>query len=252
MKMVVIGGTGLVGSKVLNALTDLGHHAVAAAPSTGVDTVTGRGLPDVLTGAAVVVDVSNSPCLDETAATEFFRRSTTNLLAAEIDAGVGHHVVLSVVGTDRLARQSGYFRAKLLQEELVGGGPTPHSIVRATQFFEFLASIADSATVDGTVRLPGTLIQPIASADVARAVAIAATNEPTNAITEVGGPRQFRLPELIHTALTAHGDARRVVADPDTRFWGSDVEERTLVPGEGATVFDVRFEDWIIETAAKA
>ena len=194
MRIVVIGGTGLVGSKVLNALTDHGHHAVAAAPSTGVDTVTGRGLPDVLTGAAVVVDVSNSPSLDETAATEFFRRSTTNLLAAEVDAGVGHHVVLSVVGTDRLARQSGYFRAKLLQEELVGGGPTPH-LDRSRHAVLRVPGEHRRLRDGGRHRAAaGTLIQPMASADVARAVAIAATNDPTNANSEVGGPGSSGFP----------------------------------------------------------
>src|SRR6478735_28673 len=173
MKIVVIGGTGLVGSKVVHALTEQGHDAVAAAPSTGVNTLTGEGLPEVLAGASVVVDVSNSPTLDD-AAMEFFRTATTNLLTAEAEAGVAHHVALSVVGTDRLAPQSGYFRAKLAQEKLLGAGPIPYSIVHATQFFEFLPTIADSATVDDIVRLPSALIQPMASADVAEAVAIAA------------------------------------------------------------------------------
>jgi uncharacterized protein YbjT (DUF2867 family) len=252
MRIVVIGGTGLVGSKLVHDLTEHGHDAVAAAPSTGVNTVTREGLSDVLTGASVVVDVSNSPSFEEAAATEFFNTATTNLLTAEAEAGVGHHVALSVVGTDRLAPQSGYFRAKLAQEKLIGAGPIPYTIVHATQFFEFLKTIADSATVDDTVRLPSRLIQPMASADVAEAVAIAAVGNPVNGITEVGGPEQFRLPELIQTALTARGDARQVVADPAARYWGVDIEERTLVPGDGATLFDIRFEDWILETAAKA
>jgi uncharacterized protein YbjT (DUF2867 family) len=251
MRIVVIGGTGLVGSKVVAGLTEQGHQAVAAAPSNGVDTVTGAGLRDALTGAAVVIDVSNSPSFDEAPATEFFRTATTNLLAAEAEAGVVHHVALSVVGTEQLAVQSGYFRAKLLQEKLVAAGPIPYSIVHATQFFEFLRTIADSATVDGTVRLPPALIQPMASADVAQAVAAAATGAPRNGITEVGGPAAFRLPDLIRTALTARGDTRQVVADDSAQYWGVDIDVRTLVPGDGAALFDIRFEDWILETAAK-
>jgi uncharacterized protein YbjT (DUF2867 family) len=252
MRIVVIGGTGLVGSKVVHTLNERGHDAVAAAPSTGVNTVTGEGLSDVLAGASVVVDVTNSPSFEEAAAIEFFNRSTTNLLTGEAKAGVAHHVALSVVGTDRLALQSGYFRAKLAQEKLLGAGPIPYSIVHATQFFEFLTTIADSATVDDTVRLPSALIQPMASADVAEAVAIAAVGDPANGITEVGGPEQFRLPDLIRTALTARGDTRQVVADPAAQYWGVDIDERTLVPGVGATLFDIRFEDWILEAAAKA
>ena len=252
MRIVVIGGTGLVGSNVVHTLNERGHDAVAAAPSTGVNTVTGEGLSDVLAGASVVVDVTNSPSFEEAAAIEFFNRSTTNLLTGEAKAGVAHHVALSVVGTDRLAQQSGYFRAKLAQEKLLGAGPIPYSIVHATQFFEFLTTIADSATVDDTVRLPSALIQPMASADVAEAVAIAAVGDPANGITEVGGPEQYRLPDLIRTALTARGDTRQVVADPAAQYWGVDIDERTLVPGVGATLFDIRFEDWILEAAAKA
>ena len=252
MRIVVVGGTGLVGSKVLHTLTEHGHDAIAAAPSTGVNTVTGQGLSDVLAGASVVVDVTNSPSFEEGAATEFFKRSTTNLLTAEAEAGVAHHVALSVVGADRLAPQSGYFRAKLAQEALLGAGRIPYSIVHATQFFEFLTTIADSATVGHTVRLPSALIQPMASADVADAVTIAAISDPVNGITEVGGPEQFRLPDLIRTALTAHADSRQVVADPAAQYWGVDIDERTLVPGDGATLFDIRFEDWMLEAAARA
>jgi len=236
---------------LVHALTERGHDAVAAAPSTGVNAVTGEGLADALTRADVVVDVSNSPSFDDDPSMEFFNRSTTNLLAAEVDAGVGHHVALSVVGTDRLAPQSGYFQAKLAQEKLISGGPIPYSIVHATQFFEFLNFIADSATEGNTVRLPSGLIQPMASADVAEAVAVAAVGDPTNGITEVGGPEAYRLPELIRTALTARGDGREVVADPAARYWGLEIEERTLVPGDGATLFKTRFEDWILETAAR-
>ena len=193
MKIVVIGGTGRIGSKLVDGLTEQGHDVVAAAPSTGVNTLTGEGLSDVMTGAQVVVDVSNSPTLDD-AAMEFFNTATTNLLTAEAEAGVGHHVALSVVGTDQLAPHSGYFKAKLAQEKLISDGPIPYTIVHATQFFEFLKTIADSSTVDDTVRLPTAFIQPMATADVAKAVAIAAVNEPVNGITEVGGPGDSAFP----------------------------------------------------------
>lgn len=251
MRIVVVGGTGQVGSKLVETLVAGGHEAVAAAPSTGVDSLTGEGLAEALAGAAAVVDVSNSPSTDDDAAMEFFRRSTTHLLEAEADARVAHHVVLSVVGTERLAPQSGYSRAKSTQEELVATGPIPYTIVRATQFFEFLRTIADSATVDATVRLPAVLIRPMAAVDVARALAVATLGEPRNGIAEIGGPREFLLPELIRTALTARGDARQVIADPAATYLGLEVDERTLLPGEGAVAYDVRFEDWIIETAAK-
>ncbi len=251
MRIVVIGGTGLIGSQLVHDLTEHGHDAIAAAPSTGVNTFTGEGLRDVLEGAQVVVDVSNSPTLDD-AAKEFFHTATTNLLQAEADAGVGHHVALSVVGTDRLAPKSGYFEAKLAQEALISAGPIPYSIVHATQFFEFVKAIADSATVGDEVHLPPALIQPMASTDVAEAVAIAAVNAPINGITEVGGPQQFRMPDLIRTALIARGDTREVVADPAAGYWGVHIDERDLVPGAGATLFDTRFEDWILEVAATA
>jgi uncharacterized protein YbjT (DUF2867 family) len=251
MRIVVIGGTGLIGSKLVQTLKERGHDAVAAAPSTGVNTLTGEGLPEVLAGAAVVVDVSNSPTLDE-AAIEFFRTATTNVLTAEKDAGVGHHVALSVVGTDQLAPQSGYFQGKLLQEQLISEGPIPFTIVHATQFFEFMNTLADSATVDGTVRMPPAYFQPMAAADVANGVAIAAVNDPVNGITEIGGPEVFLLPDLIRIGLTARGDTREVVADPKAQYWGIDLEERTLCPTQGATLFDTRFEDWILEAAAKA
>lgn len=251
MKIVVIGGTGLIGSKLVRTLTEQGHDAVAAAPSTGVDTYTGAGLPEVMSGASVVVDVSNSPSLDDSAL-EFFQTATANLLAAEQAAGVSHHVALSVVGTEELAEQSGYFKAKLAQEKLISDGPIPHTIVHATQFFEFLATLADSATVGNTVRLPAAFFQPMAAADVARGVAIAAVGEPANGIVEIGGPEPVLLPDLIRTALTARGDDRAVVADPAAQYWGVDLGERTLVPGDGATLFQTRFEDWVLEMAAKA
>jgi uncharacterized protein YbjT (DUF2867 family) len=251
MKIVVIGGTGLIGSKSVQALTERGHDAVPAAPSTGVNALTGEGLSDVLIGASVVVDVSNSPTLDD-AAVDYFRTATTNLMTAAKAAGVGHYVALSVVGTDRLAPQSGYFQAKLLQEELIGGGPIPYTIVHATQFFEFVDTLADSATVGDTVRMPPAYFQPMAAADVAEGVAIAAAGDPVNRITEIGGPEAFLLPDLIRTALVARGDTREVVADPKSQYWGIDLEERTLLPDDGATLFNTRFADWILAAAAKA
>lgn len=254
MRIVVIGGTGLIGSKLVQALTEHGHEAIAASPRTGVNAVTGEGLTDVLTGAGrqtdVVVDVSNSPSFDDGPALEFFTRSATNLLAAESAAGVRHHVALSVVGTPALARQSGYFDAKLTQENLIGAGPIPYTIVRATQFFEFLGVIADSATVEGSVRLPAKGIQPMAASDVAEGVAIAALGEPVNGVSEIGGPQRFDLPDLIQTALTARGDGRTVIADPTATYWGVDIDADTLVPSAGATLFETRFADWILETAA--
>ena len=251
MQIVVIGGTGLIGSKLVHTLTEHGHDVVAAAPSTGVNTLTGEGLPEVLAGAEAVVDVSNSPTLDD-AAIEFFRTATMNLLTAEKDAGVGHHVALSVVGTAQLAAQSGYFEGKLLQENLIAEGPIPYTLVHATQFFEFISTLADGQTVDGAVRVPPAYFQPMAAVDVAEGLAIAAVNQPVKGITEVGGPEAFLLSDLIRTALTARGDSREVVADPSAQYWGIDIDERTLCPGEGATLFDTRFEDWILEAAAKA
>ena len=249
MKIVVIGGTGLIGSKVVETLTARGHDAIAAAPSTGVNAYTGEGLAHALSGADVVVDVSNSPTLDD-AATEFFQATTTNLLTAEKSAGVSHHVALSVVGTDQLAEQSGYFRAKLLQESLIADGPIPYTIVHATQFYEFLKTLADSATVEGTVRMPPAYFQPMAAADVAEGVAIAVLDPPVNGVIEIGGPKEVLLPDLLRTALTAVGDSRTVVADPEARYWGIQLGERTLVPGPGARLFDTRFEDWILQAAA--
>jgi len=251
MRIVVIGGTGFVGSQLVHALDEHGHDAVAAAPSTGVNAFTGEGLAEVLAGADVVADVSNSPTLDD-AAVDFFRTATTNLLDAEKAAGVRHHVALSVVGTDRLATQSGYFQGKLLQEKLISEGPIPFTIVRATQFFEFIKTLADSATEGDIVRMPTALFRPMAGADVAEGVAISAVNEPVNGIVEIGGPEVFKLSDAISTSLTARGDSRRVVADPEARYWGIALDERTLVPADGATLFDTRFEEWILEAAAKA
>jgi uncharacterized protein YbjT (DUF2867 family) len=251
MKIVVIGGTGLVGSKLVQALSSRGHDVVAAAPSTGVNTITGEGLAEVMSGTSVVVDVSNSPALDDSAL-EFFRTATANLLVAEENAGVGHHVALSVVGTAELARQSGYFAAKLLQEKLISEGPIPFSIVHATQFFEFVDTLADAATVGNTITYPPAYFQPMAAVDVAEGLAIVAVGEPVNGIAEIGGPDQVLLPDLIRTALTARGDSRTVVVDPAAQYWGIDIGEHTLVPGAGARLFDTRFEDWILQAAARS
>jgi uncharacterized protein YbjT (DUF2867 family) len=250
MKIVVIGGTGLVGSKVVHQLNEHGHEAVAAAPNTGVNTITGEGLAEVLTDAAVVVDVSNSPSLDGDAAKAFFSTATPNILAAEKEAGVGHHVALSVVGTRELAEGRGYFQAKLAQEELIADSGVPYSIVHATQFFEFVHGIADQATDGNTVRVAPVFFQPMASTDVAEAVAITAVGAPLNGMREVGGPERFRLDELIRNALAAKLDPRTVVADPNAGYWGAPVGEYTLTPGEGATLFETRFENWIRESAA--
>lgn len=248
MNIVVIGGTGLIGSGLVQQLSEHGHEVTAAAPSTGVDTVTGDGLADTLAGADVVVDVSNSPSLEGNAALEFFMKSTGNLLAAEIEAGVEHHVVLSVVNTDRLAEQSAYFRAKSLQERIIRESSVPYSIVQATQFFEYVRVIADAATDVDIVRLAPVLIQPIAARDVAEALAITAVNEPLNSVVEVAGPRPYRLDELISTALTARGDHRTVVADAGARCWGSELLERTLMPADGAILFETPFEGWLLDT----
>ena len=244
MRIVVIGGTGLIGSRVVARLREEGHDAVPASPASGVNTLTGEGLAEVLTGAAVVVDVSNSPSFEDAAALHFFQTSTTNLLQAEAAAGVAHHVALSVVGTDRL-QESGYFRAKIAQERLIEHSPIPYSIVHATQFFEFIESIADGATVGNTVRLAPVLIQPIAAADVARAVASASVGSPLSGIVEVAGPDQFRLDDLVRRKLSVRGDPREVVADPQTRYFGAALAERTLLPGEDPALGEIRFVDWL-------
>ncbi|HKR07673.1 MAG TPA: SDR family oxidoreductase, partial [Gemmatimonadaceae bacterium] len=229
MKIVIIGGTGLIGSKVATKLRDEGHEALPAAPNTGVNTLTGEGLAEALSGAAVVVDVSNSPSFEDSAVMNFFRTSTTNVLAAEKAAGVKHHVALSVVGTDRMS-DSGYMRAKIAQERLIEESPIPYSIVHATQFFEFIKGIADGGTVGDTVRLAPVLIQPIAAEDVANEVTRIAVGAPVNGIVEIGGPEQFRMNELVGRYLAARDDRRKVVADPDARYYGTRLEERTLVP----------------------
>lgn len=242
-KIVVIGGTGLIGSKLVSQLTEQGNEAIAASPSSGVNTLTGDGLAEVLTDAQVVVDVSNSPSFEEKEVLNFFTTSTTNLLAAATAAGVVHYVALSVVGTQRLA-ESPYVRAKIAQEKLIRESGLAYSIVHATQFFEFVRNIANSATVDGVVHLPHALIQPIAADDVASAVGRTAIGEPINGTVEVAGPEQFGLDELISKSLTAEGDPRSVVTDAEARYFGALLQERTLLPGTGAMIFQARFEDW--------
>ena len=244
MKVVIIGGTGLIGSKVVTPLQEQGHEAVAASPDTGVNTLTGEGLTDVLTGAAVVVDVSNSPSFDDAAVLKFFETSTTNLLAAEAAAGVGHHVALSVVGCDRTP-DSGYLRAKVAQEKLIRNSSIPYSIVRATQFFEFVKRIADDATDGNTVHIAPVMFQPIAAEDVAKAVARVAVSAPLDGIVEIAGPQQFRFDEFIRLGLGAHQDPREVVADPRARYFGAELGERTLVPGADARLGEIRFEEWL-------
>ena len=249
MKIVVIGGSGLIGSKLVKKLREEGHEAVAASPNSGVNSVTGEGLAEVLKGASVVVDVSNAPSWEDKAVMEFFTTSTRNLLTYEAAAGVGHHVALSVVGTERLL-ESGYFRAKIAQENLIKASSIPYSIVRATQFFEFVKGIADLSTDGNKVRLPSALIQPMAADDVAGAVGRIAVGPPVNGTVEVGGPEQFRLDELVRRDLVARKDPREVVADPHARYYGIKVSERTLVPDNNARLGEIRFETWLTQAAA--
>ncbi|MFI6934891.1 SDR family oxidoreductase [Streptomyces sp. NPDC050287] len=246
MKVVVIGGTGLIGSKVVAGLSEHGHEAVAAAPTTGVNTLTGEGLADVLQGSSVVVDVSNSPSFDDEAVMEFFRTSTANLLKAEGGAGVTHHVVLSVVGTDRL-QESGYFRAKQVQEELVKASGIPYTIVHATQFFEFAKGLADGVTEGDTVRLPAAGIQPIVSDDVAAAVVRSAVGAPVGGVVEVAGPEAFQLEEFIRMGLAAQNDPREIVTDPQATYWGAELQENTLLPGADAHIAETTFADWLAQ-----
>ncbi len=250
MKIVVIGGTGLIGSKLLNKLRAQGHDAVAAAPETGVNTLTGQGLADVLKGASVVVDVSNSPSWEDAAVMNFFETSTRNLLKSEAAAGVKHHVALSVVGTDRLS-ESGYFRAKIAQEKLIMEGSIPYSIVHATQFFEFLKGLADISMVDGKVHLPPVRFQPMAAVDVASGVARVAVGAPVNSIVEIGGPEQFRVDELVRRRLASLKDSREVVPDPNARYAGAKLSERTLLPGDNARLGEIRFETWLSQQPAQ-
>jgi uncharacterized protein YbjT (DUF2867 family) len=249
MRVVVIGGTGLIGSRLVSKLGESGHEALPASPRTGVNTLTAEGLSEILEGAEVVVDVSNSPSFDDEAVLDFFETSTQNLLAAGKEAGVSHHVALSVVGTDLLL-ESGYFRAKIAQEKLIRGSSIPYSIVRATQFFEFIKRIADAATEGNTARLPPVLIQPIAADDVVGAVSRMAVGSPTKGIIEVAGPERFRLDELIRRSLSARNDTRTVVTDPSARYFGARLGERTLVPGDEAILAQTQYEAWLSQGLA--
>jgi len=244
MKIVVIGGTGLIGSKAVELLKQRNHDAVAAAPSTGVNTITGEGLAEAMAGADVVVDVSNSPSFEEQAATDFFRTAGANLTAAEAAAGVRHHVALSVVGTERL-QASGYFRAKLAQEQLIKASPISYTLVHATQFFEFLRAIAQFSIVDGAIRLPPVQFQPMAAQDVAEAIVDAALAAPLNGTIEVAGPEVFTLDEPIRRILAHDGDAREVISDPAAPYFGVAVSDRTLVPEAGARLGSTRLDWWL-------
>jgi uncharacterized protein YbjT (DUF2867 family) len=242
MKIVVIGGTGLIGSKLIGKLTARGHEAIAAAPNTGVNTLTGEGLEEVLKNASVVVDVSNSPSFEEKAVMEFFQTSTRNLLSYGAKAGVRHHVALSVVGTERLG-ESAYIRAKIAQEKLIKESAMPYSIVHATQFFEFVVRIADEATDGNQVRLPPVFIQPIAAEDVAAAVVKVAVGAPLNGMVEVAGPERFRFDEFIRRGLRARNDSRKVVVDPNAQYFGAKLGELTLVASGEAHIGEIRFEE---------
>jgi len=253
MKIVIIGGTGRIGSMLVGLLRDRGHEVIPASPDTGVNTLTGEGLAEALAGADVVADVSNSPSFEDTAVLNFFETSTRNLISAEAAAGVRHHVALSVVGTgtEGLA-ESGYIRAKARQEDLIRSSSIPHSIVRATQFYEFIKGIADAATVGNTVRVAPVLIQPMAAEDVAKAVATAVEASPLNGVVEVGGPEAMRLDELVRRRLASESDPREVIADPEARYFGATLGERTLLPGNGARLAETRFEDWLSASLAAA
>jgi uncharacterized protein YbjT (DUF2867 family) len=247
MKIVVIGGSGLIGTKLVNNLRQHGHEVVAASPSSGVNTITGEGLAKALTGAQVVVDVANSPSWEDTAVLDFFETSGRNLLAAEGAAGVGHHVALSVVGTDRLLA-SGYFRAKMAQENLIKASKIPFTIVRATQFFEFVGAIAQFSTEGATVRLPSALMRPIVSDDVAAALADVAIAEPLNDTVEVAGPEPIRMDELVRRFLSAKGDPRKVITDVRALYYGTEVNDQSLVPGDNPRLGPTRFEDWLSQS----
>jgi uncharacterized protein YbjT (DUF2867 family) len=257
VRIVVIGGTGLIGSKLVTKLTDQGHDAIPASPRLGINTITGEGLAAALAGASVVVDVSNSPNFEYATALPFFERSTHNLLAAEAAARVGHHVALSVVGTKMLSQSgdpetttAGYFRAKQTQEEIIAASGVRYSIVHATQFFEFIKSIADEATVDGTVRVPAAAFQPMAADDVAAGVARVAAGAPVNGVVEIGGPERFQFDEPVRRVLAATNDPREVVIDSSASYYGIPVGETTLLPGAGAALGQIRLDDWLRQSAA--
>jgi uncharacterized protein YbjT (DUF2867 family) len=250
MKIVVIGGSGLIGTKLVNKLRESGHEALAASPASGVNTITGEGLAEALAGAQVVVDVANSPSWEDKAVLEFFETSGRNLLAAEAAAGVRHHVALSVVGTERLLA-SGYFRAKMAQEKLIKASKIPYTIVRSTQFFEFVNGIAQSATDGQTVRLSPAFVQPIVSDDVAAALAEVTLGAPMNGTIEIAGPERIRLDELVRRFLSAKQDARQVVSDVHARYYGLELNDQSLTPGDNPRIAPTRFEDWLSRSVAQ-
>lgn len=250
MKIVVIGGSGLIGAKLVHKLTKHGHQVVAASPRTGVNTITGEGLAQALVGAQVVVDVTNAPSWEDQAVLAFFETSTRNLLAAEAAAGVGHHVALSVVGTDRLP-ENGYYRAKVAQENLIKASKVPYTILRATQFFEFVGGIAQAATDGQTIRLSSAFIQPMLSDDVAVALVDVTLGAPVNGTLEVAGPEKFHLDELVRRFLRANKDPRQVITDVHARFYGSELEDYSLIPGDNARIAPTRFEDWLSRSQAQ-
>lgn len=247
MKIVVIGGTGLIGSRLVTKLRGHEHEVIAASPNTGVNSVTGEGLAEALKGASVVVDVSNAPSWEDTAVMKFFETSTRNLLTQEAAFGVRHHVALSVVGSERML-DSGYFRAKVAQENLIKGSSIPYSIVRATQFFEFIKGIADFSTENNKVLMPSALIQPMAADDVAGAVAQVALGSPVNGMVEVGGPERFHLDEIVRRALAAWKDPRQVITSATARYYGIGISENTLIPGKDARLSHTTFESWLAQT----
>jgi uncharacterized protein YbjT (DUF2867 family) len=250
MKIVVIGGTGLIGTKVVNRLRQKGHEVVAASPNSGVNTITGEGLAEALAGAHVVVDLANSPSFEDRAVLEFFQKSGRNLLAAEAAAGVKHHVALSVVGSDRLP-DSGYLRAKMAQESLIKDAKIPYTIVRSTQFFEFVNAITQSGTFGQTVRLSPALLQPIGSDDVADAVVDVTLGAPVNGMIEIAGPEKIALAELAQRYLKATRDKREVVADSHARYFGTELDDKSLTPGDNPRLGSIRFDDWLSRTSAQ-
>lgn len=250
MKLVVIGGTGLIGSKTVQRLRDRGHDVVAASPETGVNTITGEGLSSALKNAEVVIDLANSPSFEEKAAIAFFETAGRNLLAAEAEAGTKHHVALSVVGTERL-QDSGYFRGKMAQENLIRQSSIPYTIVHSTQFFEFMRSIADSGAAEGAIRMPTALFQPIAADNVADAMADVALGAPQYGIVEIAGPDRIRLADGVSQYLKATGDGREVIADPHALYFGLEINDRSLTPGEGVRLGKVRFDDWLTRATAQ-
>ncbi len=251
MKIVVIGGSGLIGKKLVNHLRQHGHEVVAASLSSGVNILTGEGLAEALTGAQVVVDVTNSPSFEDKAVLEFFETAGHKLLIAEAAAGVGHHVALSVVGADRLPA-SGYLRAKMAQENLIKSSKIPYTILRSTQFFEFVSGIAQSATEGQTVRLPSALVQPIASNDVAVALADVAVQEPLNGTVELAGPEPIHLDEFVRRFLSANRDARKVTTDVHARYFGTELNDRSLTPGDNPLIGPTRFEEWLSRSVLQA